>query len=146
MHQPKDHLEQVQNLTGRFILQIPGSSSRVIAWLDAGLKPMQHRIIFKKAMFIWSTLKKNQNPSLLASFRHILDTPDDQWTMSWMSIQRTVDLICGFDTKQEITQALNKSCIDYIMHVKASHDTMQTVPQPAKWYSSQQSAVQSSGW
>ena len=74
---------------------------------------------------------------MLASFRHLIDSPDDQWTMSWMSIQRSVGLISGFDTKQELRQALNKSCIDYIMHVKASHDTMQAVPQPAKWFTLQ---------
>ena len=66
----------------KFILQVPGSSSGVIAWLDAGLKPMEHGIVFRKAMFIWSTLKKNQNLSMLAGFRLMLDSPDDKWTMS----------------------------------------------------------------
>ena len=82
-------------------------------------------------MFIWSTLKKNQNPLMLAAFTHLLD---DKWTMSWMSIQHSDGLTSGFETKEKVRQALNNRCINYIIQVKASHDTLQTVPQPDKWF------------
>ena len=48
-----------------------------------------------------------------------------------------MDLNSGIETKQELRQALNNHCIDYIMQVKALHDTMQAVPQPAKWFALQ---------
>ena len=124
-------------MIGRFILPVPCSSSRVLAWLDARLKAMEHRITFRKAMYIWSTLKKNQNPSILAAFRHMLDSPEDKWTMSQMIIQPSVGLISGFDTKQELRQALNRHCIDYVMQMKGSHVTMQAVPEPARWFTLQ---------
>ena len=37
-------LDHVQNMVGRFILQVPSATSRVLAWMDAGLMPMADRI------------------------------------------------------------------------------------------------------
>ena len=91
------NLEQVQNMIGRFILQIQSSSSRVFAWLDVGLRPMEHRVRHKKAVFIWSTHKKNHSPAMIVAFRHILDSPEDKWTMSWLEIQRDIGIISEFD-------------------------------------------------
>ena len=72
----------------RFILQIPGSSSKVLAWMDAGLTPVEHII-----MFIWSTTKVNQNHGMLSAFRYMLGSPEDEWTKAWMNIQRRVGVI-----------------------------------------------------
>ena len=57
-----------------------------------------------------------------------------------MSIQCSVGLISGFEIRQELKQTLNNHCIDYIMQVKASQDTLPAVDtllvvsQPANCY------------
>ena len=33
-------LERIQNIVGRFILQVPASTSKALAWIDAGLMPI----------------------------------------------------------------------------------------------------------
>ena len=45
-------LEQIQNMVGKFILQVPLAMSGVLAWIDASLKPMEDRIKFRKALYI----------------------------------------------------------------------------------------------
>ena len=52
-----EELERVQNMVGRFILQVPSSTSRALAWMDAGLVPMQDRIQAKQANYIWTAVK-----------------------------------------------------------------------------------------
>ena len=51
-----EELERVQNMVGHFILQVPSSTSRALAWMDAGLVPMQDRIQARQANYIWSCL------------------------------------------------------------------------------------------
>ena len=125
-------------MIGWFIFQIPSSSSRVLVWLDARLKPKEHRVRHRKAVFIWSTLKKNLNPAMIAVFRHPLDSPDDKWTRSSLEIQRAIGIISEFDSKQDLVVALNASIIDYVISVKVSHDTMSAVLQPSKLFSLQE--------
>ena len=44
-------LEKLQSLVGKFILQIPGSSSKVSTWIDAGLMPIKYRIWLKQSRY-----------------------------------------------------------------------------------------------
>ena len=38
------NLEKIQTMRGNFILQVPGSTSKVARWMDAGLVPMKYRM------------------------------------------------------------------------------------------------------
>ena len=58
-------LDCIQNMIGRFILQVPASTSRALAWIDAGLMPIEYRILNKQALFIYNILKTKRNPILL---------------------------------------------------------------------------------
>ena len=62
-----DELEQIQNMVGRFILQVPLSTSRALAWMDAGLIPMRYRILSNQAKFIWNVTHTKFNPLLLVT-------------------------------------------------------------------------------
>ena len=81
-------LEQIQNMVGRFILQVPSATSRVCAWVDAGLKPMVDRIKFQKVLFIFTDLKTKYNHALFSAFLYLLGCPTDKWTQSWMEIHQ----------------------------------------------------------
>ena len=81
-------LEQIQNMVGRFILQVPSATSGALAWIDADLKPIEDRIKFRKALFINSSLKCKHNQALLLAFLYLLECPTDKWTQSWMGIRR----------------------------------------------------------
>ena len=75
-------LDRLQCMVGRFILQIPHSSSKVLTWMDAGLMPMAHRIQTRQALFIWSILKSKFNTLLMEVLRELLDHPTDPWVKS----------------------------------------------------------------
>ena len=83
-------LEQIQCMVGRFILQVPAATSRVLVWCDAGLMPMKHRIQSRQALLIWNICKKKNNNRLLAVLRHLLDAQGDPWFKSWMKIQKDI--------------------------------------------------------
>ena len=53
-----EELEAVQNLVGRFILQVPSSTSRILAWIHAGLVLTRLRIMMRQANYIWTAVKK----------------------------------------------------------------------------------------
>ena len=75
---------------------------------------------------------------MIAAFRYLLDSPEDKWTRAWLEIQKTIGIISEFDSKQDLVAALNASTVDYVMSIKASHETMRVVPQPSKWFSLQE--------
>ena len=75
-------LERIQNMIGRFILQVPASTSRALAWIDAGLMPMEYMIHNKQALFIYNILKTKRNPTLLKILRQSLEHPEDPYTLN----------------------------------------------------------------
>ena len=83
-------LERIQNIVGRFILQVPASTSKALAWIDAGLMPMQYRIYLRQAGFIYDIFKTKNYPKLLKILREQLDNPLDPWTKSWRKIEALV--------------------------------------------------------
>ena len=89
-------LEQIQNMVGRFILQVPSAASSFLAWIDAGLKPMEDRIKFRKALYIFSTITSKHNHTLFSAFLYQLECPWDKWTQSWIEIQNDIGLIVNF--------------------------------------------------
>ena len=91
-------LEQIQNMVGRLILQVPSAISRALAWLDTGLKPIEDRIKFRKALFIYSSLKNKHNQALFSTFLYLLECPTDKWTKSGMGIEKEIGLITNYDT------------------------------------------------
>ena len=67
-------LEGLQGMVGRFILQIPASSSKVFTWMDAGLMLMVHRIQTRQTLYIWSILKTKSNTLLMEILCELLST------------------------------------------------------------------------
>ena len=80
-------LERIQNMIGRFILQVTASTSRALAWIDAGLMPMSYRILNKQALFIYGIIKTKNNPTLTKILRQALEYPADAYTKSWMKMK-----------------------------------------------------------
>ena len=67
-------------MIGRFIIQVPMSTSRALAWIDAGLMPMMYRIQIKQALFFYNIIKTKHNPMLLNILRELLEHPADPYT------------------------------------------------------------------
>ena len=88
-------------MIGRFILQVPASTSRALAWIDAGLMPMKYRILNKQALLIY-ILKTKRNPTLLKILRQSLEYPEDPYTKSWMKIESQIGLIVNFKKKSHL--------------------------------------------
>ena len=130
-------LERIQNMVGRFILQVPSATSRSLAWMDAGLMPMQDRIMIRQANYIWTAICKRSNPMIQSVLKFQLERPTDPYTKAWMSIQKKVGIVSNFPTRQSLNQALTNVAVEYVLQVKAEHTTMRVVPQPEKWFALQ---------
>ncbi len=127
-------LERIQNMVGRFILQVPPSTSRALAWMDAGLMPMQYRIYLKQSRFIFDIFKTKNNPTLLKILWEQLDNPSDPWTKSWRKIEAMVGNIFKYKTKKLLLTAVTRKAVAYVMNVKRQHSTLITTPQPWNWF------------
>ena len=138
-------LERIQNMIGRFILQVPMSTSRALAWIDAGLMPMMYRIQIKQALFIFNIIKTKNNPTLLNILRELLEHPSDPYTKSWMNIQAQVGLIQNFTKKQHLQAAITHKAVAYVLSVKRQHSTLNTTPQPWNWFKMQNHVNDSKG-
>ena len=127
-------LERLQGMVGRFILQIPASSSKVLTWMDAGLMPMAHRIQTRQALFIWNILKTKSNTFLMEVLREILEDPKDRWVKSWEEIQRDVGTIAKFGSKKELQIAMSDRAVSFVVTTKREHSSVVAASQPWKWF------------
>ena len=121
-------------MVGRFILQVPAATSRVMTWVDAGLMPMEHRIQKRQALFIWSIVRSKQNEFLIKIMDKLLDNRCDPWVKSWMSIQRDVGVISDLERRQDLVKAMADRAVKFVMKVKRSHPSVGGLPQPWKWF------------
>ena len=80
-------LERIQNMVGRFILQVPSTTSRTLAWMDAGLMPTKDYIMIGWANYIWTSICKRSNLLIQAVRKFQLEQPTDPYTKAWMAIQ-----------------------------------------------------------
>ena len=127
-------LERIQCMVGRFILQVPAATSRVLVWCDAGLMPMEHRIQSRQALLIWNICKKKNNNRLLAVLRHLLDAQGDPWFKSWMKIQKDIGLIMEYERKHVLVKAMADRAVKFVISVLHTHPTMATLPQTWNWF------------
>ena len=130
-------LERIQNMIGRFILQVTASTSRALAWIDEGLMPMAYRILNKQALYIYNILKTKRNLTLLKILRQSLEYPDDPYTKSWMKIESQIGLIVNFKKKSHLQAALTNKAVAFVLSVKRQHSTLNTAPQPWNWFKMQ---------
>ena len=127
-------LDRLQCMVGRFILQIPHSSSKVLTWMDAGLMPMAHQIQARQAIFIWSILNSKLNSLLMEVLRDLLDHPTDPWVKSWMEIQKDVGSIAMFRSRKGLQKAMSDRAVRFVVSTKRGHSSAVAASQPWKWF------------
>ena len=123
-------LDRIQNMVGRFILQVPASTSRVLAWMDAGLMPMAFRIQTRQAMYIWSVIKT----ALMSVLREVLKYPDEPWVKSWLKIQKDIGTISNYTSKKLLHNALVDRAVTHVLTIKREHSTLKAASQPGSWF------------
>ena len=122
LRETSEELERVQNMVGHFILQVPSSTSRALAWMDEGLVPMQDRIQARQANYIWTAVKSRTNPTVHKILQFLLTKPEDQWVQNWMRVQRDVSIITAYSTRKELNDALRDQSVSHVMAVKSEHN------------------------
>ena len=127
-------LERIQNMVGRFILQLPRSSSNTMGWIDAGLMPMENRIQNRQAIYIWNIMNTKGNNTLQLFLRELLNHPSDAYTKNWLMIQKDIGIITNFERKTQLSKALVDRAVTRVLAIKRSQSTMSTLPQPWKWF------------
>ena len=56
-------LNRIQSMVARFVLQFPKSVALAAGYIDAGMKPMQARIMQRTCLFVWKMMNSS-NPLL----------------------------------------------------------------------------------
>ena len=121
-------------MVGRFILKVPLSTSRALAWMDSGLMSLHYRILSKQAKFIWNVTHTKFNHLLLEVLQELLLFPNDPWTKAWAGLQRQVGVIPDIPSKLCLPRKLRTAAAVFVMSVKSSHVSMLAVAQPWKWF------------
>ena len=108
--------------------------SRVLAWIDAGLVPMRVRIMMWQENYIWTAVKKQQNPVIHKVLRVQLARPASPWTKHWMLTQKEIRILTSYTSKKQLNTVLTNMTIECVLKIKAEHTKMAVVPQPKGWF------------
>ena len=66
-----NEIEKIQNIIGKFIIQVPNSTAGPAVWLDGGLMPIRYRIMKRKVNYLWRIFNKFQDPLLLECIKEL---------------------------------------------------------------------------
>ena len=73
-------LEKIQASVARFILQLPRSASKVVGYRDAGLLPIEHRIVARTLVVLQALSNKKKDPIIKGVLSSVLEDVTDPWT------------------------------------------------------------------
>ena len=128
-------LEKIQHFVASFILQLPKSSSQVMGWMEAGLRPIQHRLDMRMILFAHSLIGKKKDLLTRTVAEAIMSDPTDPWTkrvnliLSRIGIQ-DISKVSRFQLKR----IMDNSHIASIQQVKSIHSSLQWAAEPEKWF------------
>ena len=128
-------LEKIQHFVASFILQLPKSSSQVMGWMEAGLRPIQHRLDMRMILFAHSLIGKKKDLLTRTVADAIMSDSTDPWTkrvnliLSRIGIQ-DISKVSRFQLKR----IMDNSHIASIQQVKSIHSSLQWAAEPEKWF------------
>ena len=126
---------KIQNMVGRFILQVPSSTSRVLGWIDAGLIPIQFRILDKSMTYLGKVLHEKQDVLLLDVLQEVLKAGTQDIWGTWV-INQVIKAGISLEnmTLMEVRGRIKHMAMLHVLDVKREHSTMAVVPQPQVWF------------
>ena len=77
--------EKIQHFVASFILQLPRSSSQVMGWMEAGLKPIQQHLDMRTILLTQSLLGKKKDLMTRTVAEVTLLDPTNPWT-KWVNL------------------------------------------------------------
>jgi len=128
-------LEKIQTMVGKFILQVPGSTSKVAAWCDAGLMPIQYRIWKRKAVFLWKLIFRNEDALMQEGLRDIISVGgEDPWVQEISTIEAALGKSITRFTLKELKSRISHVASLAVLDIKREHDSVSSLPQPRTWF------------
>ena len=85
-------LEKIQHFMASFILQLQKSSSQVMGWMDAGLRPIQHRLDMRMILFAHSLIGKKKDLLTRTVAEAIMSDTTDPWTKRFNLILSRIEI------------------------------------------------------
>jgi len=128
-------LEKIQHSVASFILQLPQSSSQVMGWMEAGLKPIQMRLDERALLFAHRLISKENDILLKTVAQTTMSDTMDQWTRRIKSL--LIEL--GTPDLTQISRASLKKRIQSnqiikLQMTKQSHSSLKWLSEPNKWF------------
>ena len=128
-------LEKLQSLVGKFILQIPGSSSKVSTWIDAGLMPIKYRIWLKQSRYVWRLINKRNDDLLQGCLQEILEQDQENpWVQNLSEIENAINSSVATITKKQLHDKVVDAAVLFVLEKKIEHGSMQCMPQAKPWF------------
>ena len=117
-------LEKIQHFVASFILQLPKSSSQVMGWMEAGLRPIQHRLDNRMILCACSLIGKIKDLFTKAVAEAIMSDQTDPWTKRVYLILSRIGIqdICKV-SRFQLKRIMDNSHIASIQQVKGSHSS-----------------------
>ena len=115
-------LEKIQHFVALFILQLPRSSSQVMGWMEAGLRPIQHHLDMRTILFAHSLIGKKKDLLTRTVAEATMSDPTDPWTkrvnliLSKIRIQNLSKV-----SRSQLKRIKEESNIASIQQVKCTH-------------------------
>ena len=133
-----EQLDKIQGAVARFILQLPSSASKVAAYLDAGMKPMNLRIQARQLLFVHAATRPKKDKLVRMVVKSVLADLTDPWTVQ---VQREIGKLPVRDffaaTKTQVKYIIKHQQIDAIRIMKGSHTSLAWMSEPIVWFTLQ---------
>ena len=131
-------LEKIQASVARFILQLPRSASKVVGYTDAGLMPIEHRIIARTLVFLQALSNKKKDPIIKGVLSSVFEDVTDPWTTQVKAWSRMVGLpsVVGV-SRARVWRQVEMWSVSKVQSMIKEHRSLVTLSEPSKWFSLQ---------
>ena len=131
-------LEKIQSSIARFILQVPRSTSKVIGYTDAGLMPIEHRIVARSLGYLQALTNRKKDPILKGVVASVLEDTSDPWTAQAQAWTQMV----GFTTlagvsKSRVSTQVELWSTSRIQSMIKDHRSLVALSEPDRWFTIQ---------
>ena len=131
-------LDKIQGAVARFVLQLPSSASKVSAYLDAGMKPIDLRLKARQLMFLHAATRPKKDKLVRMVVETILADKFDPWTAQVQEEINNLPLRNFFSANRRlIKEVIKQYQIDTIRSKKGGFSSLAWMSEPVKWFTLQ---------
>jgi len=131
-------LEKIQGAVARFILQLPSSASKVSAYMDAGMKPIDLRLKARQLMFVHAVTSPKKEKLVHMVVETVLADKTDPWTAQVQEEINNLPVQDFFSAgRKQIKEIIKQYQINTVHIMKGGYSSLVWMCEPIKWFTLQ---------